>query len=200
MWSVDTWKTIFDWASIVFVSFTVFSGAGALITGKIIGDRQDEKIAELTTRSTEAQRDAEKFKLELEKIKTPRTISSEQRGRIIEVIRQVPKTRFDVSANTDPEAINFAAQIEEMLLAAGWEEVDVTGLINMKRQGHKAFGIALNMGLSIEFSQSKSAEYLHPADLLVGMLRNEGFVLEGKSITDGSSPENALHVIVGRKP
>lgn len=43
--SVELWKTIFDWAAVVLVGLTFIAGAGALITGKVLSDRQSEIIA-----------------------------------------------------------------------------------------------------------------------------------------------------------
>lgn len=40
---VETWKSIFDWATVVLIAFTVVSGAGALITGDIINRRQESQ-------------------------------------------------------------------------------------------------------------------------------------------------------------
>jgi hypothetical protein len=45
--SVELWKSIFNWLTIVLIAFTVFSGAGALITGDIINSRQSTPKAPL---------------------------------------------------------------------------------------------------------------------------------------------------------
>ncbi len=52
--SVELWKTIFDWATVVLIGFTVVSGAGALITGDIIGKRQVAKLRQFDTDITGA--------------------------------------------------------------------------------------------------------------------------------------------------
>jgi len=239
-WPVELWKAIFDWGTVILVSLTVLTGAGALITGKIIGDRQDEKIAELNKRASEAdksaadfahrtaglekdaataKRDAEKFKsdiasanerasnadkaaaeakLELEKLKTPRMLTAEQQHRIEDAIRQFPKIPFDISAGADPEAIDFATQIEAMLLNAGWEEIDIGGTINLSREGKKSFGIALSKGLSAEIQQARRFDLLSPLDILVGAIRKEGFEIDGRMTLTGNTP-NAVHIRVGRK-
>jgi hypothetical protein len=62
---VEFWKSLFDWGSIVLVTLTVFTGAGALITGKIISERQDKKIAELNARAASAEKTAKAFELEI---------------------------------------------------------------------------------------------------------------------------------------
>jgi hypothetical protein len=53
--SVELWKSIFDWAAVVLIGFTFIAGAGALITGKILSNRQDDKLREFSTDLTTAQ-------------------------------------------------------------------------------------------------------------------------------------------------
>jgi len=52
--SVELWKSIFDWATVVLIAFTVVSGAGALITGDIISKRQEAKLRQFDTDLTGA--------------------------------------------------------------------------------------------------------------------------------------------------
>ena len=42
--SLELWKSIFDWATIIFIALTVFTGAGALITGDKLGKRQEAQL------------------------------------------------------------------------------------------------------------------------------------------------------------
>lgn len=55
--SVEFWKAIFDWGAVVLVGLTFIAGAGALITGRIINDRQSAQLqkmgADLTAAQTE---------------------------------------------------------------------------------------------------------------------------------------------------
>lgn len=53
--SIELWKSIFDWAAVVLVGFTFIAGAGALITGRILSNRQNEKLREFSTNLTAAQ-------------------------------------------------------------------------------------------------------------------------------------------------
>jgi hypothetical protein len=47
--SIELWKTIFDWGAVVLVGFTLITGAGALITGRIINDRQSAQLQKIRT-------------------------------------------------------------------------------------------------------------------------------------------------------
>ncbi len=60
MWSVEVWKAIFDWVAVVLVGLTFFVGAGALVTGSILNDRQAEQIRTLDKNLTDAKTDLEK--------------------------------------------------------------------------------------------------------------------------------------------
>ncbi len=42
--SLEQWKSIFDWGTIVFVALTVFTGAAALINGSKLAKHQDEQL------------------------------------------------------------------------------------------------------------------------------------------------------------
>jgi hypothetical protein len=61
---VELWKEIFDWLAVAFVGLTFIVGAGALITGKIISDRQEEKIREFDKKLTDAKEHAANLELE----------------------------------------------------------------------------------------------------------------------------------------
>jgi hypothetical protein len=52
--SVELLKSIFDWATVVFIALTVFTGAGALITGDIINKRQDAILHKFDADLTDA--------------------------------------------------------------------------------------------------------------------------------------------------
>jgi hypothetical protein len=55
--SVELWKAVFDWAAVVLVGLTFIAGAGALITGRILSDRQDTQLRSFRTDLTTAQTD-----------------------------------------------------------------------------------------------------------------------------------------------
>jgi len=55
--SVEFWKSIFDWATVILIALTVFTGAGALITGDIIGKRQESRLRQFDKELTEAKKE-----------------------------------------------------------------------------------------------------------------------------------------------
>lgn len=52
--STEAWKAFFDWGTVVLIGFTFVFGAGALITGKILSDRQDEQLRQFDKDMTDA--------------------------------------------------------------------------------------------------------------------------------------------------
>lgn len=62
--SVELWKSIFDWATVVLIAFTVVSGAGALITGDIISRRQEAKLRQFDIDLTGAKAELEKQQMD----------------------------------------------------------------------------------------------------------------------------------------
>jgi len=58
--SVDLWKTIFDWAAVVLVAVSLFAAGGALLTGRIINDRQSAQLNKFDSDLTTAKSDLAK--------------------------------------------------------------------------------------------------------------------------------------------
>lgn len=57
---VELWKSIFDWMTVVLIALTVLSGAGAIITGDIIGKRQEGRSHQFEKELTESQTELRK--------------------------------------------------------------------------------------------------------------------------------------------
>lgn len=54
MLSVETWKSIFDWGTVILAALTFVALAGALITGNILSDRQGEQLRQFDKDMTDA--------------------------------------------------------------------------------------------------------------------------------------------------
>lgn len=52
--SVELWKAVFDWAAVILVGLTFIAGAGALITGNVLSNRQDEQLRQFSSDLTKA--------------------------------------------------------------------------------------------------------------------------------------------------
>jgi len=149
MWDVDTLKSIFDWGSVVLISLTVFTGAGALITGKIISDRQDEELAELNTRASEAQREAAGLEkqtaelsaqnLRLELAISPRRLSDRQVKAFASLKSFSDRVVEIKSYANDTEGLVLASQIFDSLSKSVPRIVD--NRLTMQSAGSVSFGV-----------------------------------------------------------
>ncbi len=72
--SIETWKSIADWVTIILIALTVVSGSAALILGDRINDRQTEQSRKFSedltaakTQLAQAQKETAEAQLSLRK-------------------------------------------------------------------------------------------------------------------------------------
>src|ERR1700685_3380176 len=106
--SIDTWKWIFDWAAILFVAATFFAGAGALITGRVINDRQEESLRtmkkDLTNKQTElatAQGETAKAQLALQAATYHFTFGRSPGPYPFKALKALPKSSIEIKFKED---------------------------------------------------------------------------------------------------
>ncbi|HWZ83831.1 MAG TPA: hypothetical protein VNW47_14460 [Terriglobales bacterium] len=127
---MELWKSICDWATVVFIALTVFSGAGALITGDIIGKRQEGRLRQFEQDLTDskiklanAQQSASEAALALVKFKEPRTLSPEQQNKLIAVLKPFAGQNFAFAVFPDPEPLALLRLLDTLAKSAGWKRV-----------------------------------------------------------------------------
>lgn len=69
--SLELWKSLFDWATILFIALTVLTGAGAIITGNKLGERQDTKLRQFDKDLTQAKVDLANAQVSLARYTAP---------------------------------------------------------------------------------------------------------------------------------
>ena len=122
-------------------------------SAKAEGFRAD--IAKANKSAASAIAEAAKANLELVRLRTPRTLSKEQRDRIITKLKAFPDTPFDLYVNTDPESAQLMETLEAVLRSAGWKFTipgDGKGGFGTIVFSGKA-GVISASGLSIEISR-----------------------------------------------
>lgn len=173
-------------------------------------EQSRERVAELETQLGNAQAaiaDANARALEaqlaLEKFKAPRKLSAEQQSHISQMLREFTGIKFDVATNSgDPEAGTLLPVLENVLVGAGWEQMDwAGGDIVFSRTGRKVVGIVSLVGVVIQMDPSKVATFSAPASKLADLLRDAGIdaKAEGGSGTQAAN-NDAMHVLIGKKP
>lgn len=112
--SVEFWKTVFDWATVVLIALTVFTGAGAIITGNILGKRQAQQIADANER---AEKEAKARVAMLAELKW-RDFTNEQMDTFVATVKGTI-TELNVFTLPDPEAARFGFTVMHGLQEAG---------------------------------------------------------------------------------
>jgi hypothetical protein len=229
--SVELWKGIFDWAAVVLVGLTFIAGAGALITGRILSHREEERLrqfdSELTgaknelvkqqgqtaqvevaleaqkERTAKAEKDASDAALALAKFKQPRTISPEQRQKLVADVKPFARTKFAMAVFPAPEPLALARNLDVLLKSAHWERVPS----QIQRDGGVLIDVAGQS--AAEISDSGIDLYIAPDDnesvnaqhALCSALIAAGIACETHRTPQlaGKMPR-AITVSVGKKP
>ncbi len=141
--SIELWKSIFDWGTIVLVGLAMVFGAGALVTGSIITERKDRAIAEEQRKTAEAPAKAAQAQLALRKAAeyaaTTRRIIMGDRTTNRGSDEKVRQARFqELGKHSAAYAVTVYVQEEEAqilafdvraaLLKSGWKFVTVENL------------------------------------------------------------------------
>jgi hypothetical protein len=213
--SLPTANGIYNAANIVLIigAILVTIGTIAVFWSAGIRDRySDERISSNeaeTARAKEsaavANQKAVEAELKLEEFKAPRHLTAEQISSMGQVLVSFAGIHFDVGIIPgDPEAENFLPQIEAILTAAHWVEVDwkaesVT-LVN-KRAGMPIAGIVNMTGIIVQMHPQNVKKFEAAAIALVERLINAGVVSKAEGgVGYPNDNTDALHILIGKKP
>ncbi len=127
--SVELWKSIFDWAAVVLVGLTFIAGAGALITGRILSDRQSGQIRQFDTDLTAAKTGlAEQQERAAKAEGALRNLQLQVGWRwvnptvFLEVLAGQPHGKVEILyLRNDPECFDVSIQLRQLLTQAGWK-------------------------------------------------------------------------------
>ena len=205
------WTLSSAWADTLFALFNgvLIIGAAAVLVGTIgtfiiTGVREkfsNERISNNERLTAEANARALEARLQLEQFKAPRTITSEQQGRIVERMAKYPGTKFLVATLLDSEASDLVISIEDSLGRSGWKQLDWQVGMAISRVNRPKLGLSLDRGITVIVDR-QSRDLLMPiAEDLVAALNAEG--IEAKARTAAEiSPTNpeAINIAVGSKP
>jgi hypothetical protein len=182
--------------------------AGLISVGlswKANGELQKE-IASVNAQAAEANRSAAESQLALEKFKAPRTLTPEQRGRIVDKLKQFSGTEYDITVSSiDPEILDFVLTLELVLSTAEWTELDWKGnaekLIRGGKQPLIREGVSVtNVLIGVE--QDQPPKLFEFALALSDALEAEGVTATAKRLIRhemSSTNANAIHIMIGRK-
>jgi len=174
--SVESWNSLFEWASVGLVALTFVAGAGTLITSRIIRDRQAEKIGRLGKDVTDAQTTQKRVETDLAQAKTGqaeaersllelktrlafRSIDAKRRKQMSEALRRFAPQAFEITTYTDDqECMSFAAELANMLIDAGWKLIPTGGWL--------AFSLVTD--ITVEFGEARKQDFGAAAEARTG--------------------------------
>jgi chromosome segregation ATPase len=159
------------------------------------------ETAQANQRAAEANKLAEEARLELERLKTPRTLNAEQQARIVDRVKTFAGTPYNFVVMAETEPMNLMVHIDAALETAGWKLVswESDNPLIIKRDGKPKAGVSVTEGLGIEIAESKRAEWEDPAEALANALAAEGLIPKLNSSTLPDVKSDAIHIVIGEK-
>ena len=170
--------------------------------------RSDAETAKATAKGFESQiadanRAAAEANLELSRIKSVRTLDSEQQRRIVARLTGFRGTPFVFGVTPEPEAINFMGIVGSTLIASGWTSAPALtrpGEGPVDTIGPLKAGIWYRTGLTVGFRAERRSALEKAADAVASAFKAEGFKVETGLIPDeGVLNPSAIHILVGSK-
>jgi hypothetical protein len=170
------------------------------------GDEARAAIAGANERAAEATQKAQEASLELAKFKAPRVLTEEQRGRIVDKLKQFSGTEYDIAiSDSEPEILSLVFAMELVLSTAGWTELDWQGTGQALIRGGKQPLIRLGASVTnvlIVAHTGQPAKLFEFALALSNALKAEGVEAVAQSVIPhemSSTNANAIHILIGRK-
>jgi outer membrane murein-binding lipoprotein Lpp len=168
--------------------------------------QEKKEIASVNAQAAEANRRAAEAQLALEKFKAPRTLTPEQRGRIVDKLKQFSGTEYDITVSSaDPEILDFVFKVELVLSTAGWIELDWkgTGEGLRRTQGQKIIreGVSV-IDVKIGVMVDQPLKLFEFAQALSDALEAEGVTAAAERHIRhemSSTNANAIHILIGRQ-
>jgi hypothetical protein len=160
--------------------------------------KANESAAQARAQVAGATAEAARANLELAKLKTPRTLTKEQRYRITSRIKPFPETPYDLWVNTDSDSTALMFVIDEAIRAANWQ-FKLAGVIAFADRA----GIIADSGVSIHVAEEHRSTLEGPALALGNALIAEGIPVALFADTKDSNNDkdrDRLHLMIGSKP
>jgi hypothetical protein len=195
---------------IVFGLIVAIGTVGGSIAGYLRWSKNNQLQTIIEAENLETQKviasanaNAAQANLELARMKAPRTLSEEQRERVISVLKPFAETQFDIGlVQGDPEATEFMTVIEVVLQKAGWKQVDWNGGdIVMTRRDKPILGVVTTANVAV-ITHPMTAYVIENAAAAF----SEALSAVNITVVNGTDKaayvnnnENTVHILVGRK-
>jgi len=188
--------SIYDAANIALI-FALVVGVGATALVVWMGNIKEEYLKRAVA---DAQARAAEANLALAKFKAPRRLSSAQQALFVAKLKPFSGTEYDLSAK-DPEPLDFALDIADVLTTAGWKVQTWTDseIVTTLPKRSFAVGTVVLSGVDV---QIRDPNLSAARDALVDVLTLSGF--EGvrgsfASVSPESPGAKVMHIMIGTK-
>lgn len=150
---LEGWTGVGPKFVIVGVVIEVFVSGWVLLASRKLQTIHERELAAMRFETAEANARAAEANLALERLKTPRTLTSEQRERITNAMRAYSGQVFAIYASPDPEAAELAKVLKAALIDAQWSAGNPASV----QTG--GIGLATGRGVEIEWALSASENH-----------------------------------------
>ena len=171
--------------------------ANAVKKAKEAGERAlkfEASIASANARSKEAEARVAKAQLDLAKLEAPRTLTAQQRRRIVDKLKVFAGQKFAAFVTPVREATNLLNAIGEVLISSGWVLVPTTSLITIGKAG-----IILVNGVKVQIAPSRAHDLGKVSRALTGALVSEKIDTKTEVNAELEKTPDVINVIVGDK-
>lgn len=164
--------------------------------------KANESAAQAQAQVASATAEAAKANLLLKKLRTPRSLSEEQRKRIASKLKSFPPMEFDVALMDLSDPQDLLPQLENALEMAGWTEIDWKGsAIVFERAPRPTAGLVTLTGVVIQMHKEQVGKFGAAAVALAQALNAEGIDAKAEpGVGPKNDNANAIHILIGEKP
>jgi hypothetical protein len=160
------------------------------------------KAEELRKETAEATARALEAKLELAKFKLDRTLSDEQKSRIIEKLKAFAGQEYVLSVSTDQEAIRFVrGSLDPVFKTSHWVKLPAKGTVSIP-DIDAGVNVAGEPGVRVQIAQHRAddPELITRIYEVSAALNAEGIDATPALTPDMDDTPNAIQIRVGSKP
>ena len=168
-------------------------------------EQHDQQIAQLNlqtananARAAQANERAAKAELDLAKFRAPRSLTAEQRQRIIDRIKSFAGQKYALSVAAGSEASDFLCVLDSVLTAAGWRKHEPFGFLKTDTDCGPA-DVNILSDVHIRVAVGASSETGASADALGNALLEANIQVKGGRDPTNIPDKTVVMVMVGIK-
>lgn len=199
------------WANWILVAALIVGVAatwGIVVSGNVKEAASKREIARLSAdagasraAAAEANARAIEAQLALERFKSDRTLSDNQRAKIVEKIREFAGQSYILSVSPDQEALQLMRLLAPIFRHAGWKQVkSPSALLDADTQA--GISTATERGVRVQIAPSKQTDkhLLEVSSAMTAALNAEGIAAEQTLVQELDQTPDAIQIRVGSKP